>query len=572
MQFFKRKAPYSIQKLFSKCFFALFFCTSGALIFYCVMLIWNHSMQMSYSADSAMDYCTSSLRAEMVACANFEQKLCYGDNSFQLLTMSNLKDYDKVVYLYNVKETLERHVAPYECIFVFDKDYDISTYAAGSALLSNGTQQLYYLKEGIREYWLNDRQTNFDKWVAFQNDYYSVLMRTVKVRDVYVCSIIDLNEFDPLEYAYATHDLMTFGFFDENGILAGGSGIELDLDTLLKPPGINAFSDQYVVTAPVEGTEISMFCLFRSDYSWWLTRWLMILFILVAVVMCIGIFFFYYFFRKIMFYPLSQINTAAKHLEQDGVTSFLQNSKSNIIEYRNINAALQDLISQKISLHNEKEKEAIEKDHARLQYYQLQTNSHFFVNCLKSLYSMLENKEYEKMRRMILAFSNHLRYVFHDNLKLVTLQSELAEVNDYYHIILLDRVTPFILNTNVDSSLLSYQVPSLLIQTFLENTAKYNKQSGLLIFDVDVRLTELEGVPVMQIMLSDNGVGYSAEMLELLNSPEADQYAMHHVGISNLKQRIALIYKSHYQFAFYNKPSGGACGLIYLPLKTDSEE
>ena len=176
------------------------------------------------------------------------------------------------------------------------------------------------------------------------------------------------------------------------------------------------------------------------------------------------------------------------------------------------------------------------------------------------------------MRRMILAFSNHLRYVFHDNLKLVTLQSELAEVNDYYHIILLDRVTPFILNTNVDSSLLSYQVPSLLIQTFLENTAKYNKQSGLLIFDVDVRLTELEGVPVMQIMLSDNGVGYSAEMLELLNSPEADQYAMHHVGISNLKQRIALIYKSHYQFAFYNKPSGGACGLIYLPLKTDSEE
>ena len=104
MQFFKRKAPYSIQKLFSKCFFALFFCTSGALIFYCVMLIWNHSMQMSYSADSAMDYCTSSLRAEMVASANFEEKLCYGDNSFQLLTMSNLKDYDKVVYLYNVKE------------------------------------------------------------------------------------------------------------------------------------------------------------------------------------------------------------------------------------------------------------------------------------------------------------------------------------------------------------------------------------------------------------------------------------------------------------------------------------
>ena len=77
---------------------------------------------------------------------------------------------------------------------------------------------------------------------------------------------------------------------------------------------------------------------------------------------------------------------------------------------------------------------------------------------------------------------------------------------------------------------------------------------------------------MMQIMLSDNGIGYSQEMLELLNRPESDQYAMHHVGISNLKQRIALIYKDHYQFAFYNKPSGGACGLIYLPLIKSSEE
>ena len=572
MQFFKRKVPYSIQKLFSKYFFTLFFCTSGALIIYCAMLLWNHSMQMSYSADSTIDYCTSALQAEMVACANFEQKLCYGDSSFQLLTMDSLKDFDKVVYLYNVTEMLERHVAPYECIFVFDEDYRVSTYAAGSEMLSSGTQQLYFLKEDIREYWLDDGQSNFNCWVGFQNDYYSVLMRTIKVRGVYVCSIIDLNKYDPLEYAYVIHDLASFGFFDENGVLSGGDNGSPDLETLLEPPAINIFSDQYVVTEPVRGTEISMFCQIRSDYSWSLTRGLMILFVLVAAIMCAAIFFFYFSFKKVMFYPLSQINMATKHLEQDGVCSFLQNSKSDIIEYRNINAALQALISQKISLHNEKEKEAIEKDHARLQYYQLQTNSHFFVNCLKSLYSMLENKEYEKMRRMILAFSNHLRYVFHDNLKLVTLQSELAEVNDYYHIILLDRVTPFILNTNVDKALLSYQVPSLLIQTFLENTAKYNKQSGLLIFDVDIQPAELEGTPVMQIMLSDNGIGYSQEMLELLNRPESDQYAMHHVGISNLKQRIALIYKNHYQFAFYNKPSGGACGLIYLPLIKSSEE
>ena len=73
--------------------------------------------------------------------------------------------------------------------------------------------------------------------------------------------------------------------------------------------------------------------------------------------------------------------------------------------------------------------------------------------------------------------------------------------------------------------------------------------------------------PVLQIMLSDNGIGYAPEILERLNNAENDMYAKEHVGISNLKRRISLIYKSNYQFAFYNKPSGGACALIYLPIK-----
>lgn len=571
MHFFRRKVPYSIQKLFSLYFAILFACTSGALVFYCAMLIRNHSLQMAYSAGSAAEYYTSALQAEMVDCASFQMQLCYADDTFQLLTMSDLKDTDKVVYLYNVTQMLERHVAPYECFFVFHEDYAISTYAAGSDMLANGTQHLVWLKNDIREYWLDGEQNGFGRWIGFQTDSFSVLMQTVKVRDVYVCAIIGLNEFDPLAYAYAGQDQVSFGFFDEERILSGDIGIPLE--TLLDPPPMNPMAGQYLVTEPVAGTEISMFCLFHSDYSWAVTRGLIVLFILVALLTSAGVFFFYYSFRKVLLYPLAQINAAAKRLKEDGGASFQQGSRSDVMEFRDLNDALQDLISQKISLHNEKEKEAYEKDHAQLQYYQLQTNSHFFVNCLKSLYSMLEDGEYEKMQRMILAFSNHLRYVFHDNFQLVPLRSELAEVNDYYHIVLLDRIAPFILNTHVDESLLSCQVPSLLIQTFLENTAKYNKQSsGLLIFDVDIRQAELDGTPVLQILLSDNGVGYSQEILERLNSEDNDLYAMHHVGISNLKHRIALIYKSHYQFAFYNKPSGGACGLIYLPLRRDPEE
>ena len=69
------------------------------------------------------------------------------------------------------------------------------------------------------------------------------------------------------------------------------------------------------------------------------------------------------------------------------------------------------------------------------------------------------------------------------------------------------------------------------------------------------------------IKLSDNGVGYGKDMLDKLNCEESDLYEDYHVGITNLKKRIELIYGTNYYITFYNEPAGGACTLIYLPLE-----
>jgi LytS/YehU family sensor histidine kinase len=182
---------------------------------------------------------------------------------------------------------------------------------------------------------------------------------------------------------------------------------------------------------------------------------------------------------------------------------------------------------------------------------------------------MSERGEIEKIRLMILAFSNHLRYVFHDNLLLVTLKSELDEAQDYYQIIQMDRAHPLLLDMEVDQSLLEYRVPPLVVQTFLENSYKYNtNRKKFLRFRVQIDRIEMEGRPYIRLRLSDNGVGYSAEMLKKLSEPD-EQFEQYHVGISNLKRRMALIYQNDFQVAFFNAPGGGACSLIYLPLQAE---
>lgn len=576
MNFFKLKTPYSVRKVFFKYFLSLFACTSGVLILYCIIFISTTSKQMSYNAKSAMNFYTYSLQSEMSAVSTFMQKLCYADNSFQLLTMKSLKDSDKVVLQYNVTEMLKRHVSPYECVFIFNKESSISMFAYGSSFSSNGSQYIYQLKDNLRNYWFDQEPSQFGKWIVFQDKHHTVIMKTLKVNDIYVCTTLDLGKFDVIKYPNSDFASLSYGFFNTQKILTNTnhfSDMGISVKDLNKTKKTSFFSKYYVITAPIEETDINICCIFASNYMYLFSRISVIVFILIAFITCGIIIYIFYSFNNILLYPLHLINAATDHLEQNDSSTFLNNNDSNIIEYQNINKALANLIDQKIALNNEKQLEAFEKDHARLQYYHVQTRSHFFINCLKSLYNMLENNEYEKMQRMIIAFSNHLRYVFHDNLQLVSLESELIEVNDYYNIILLDRLTPIILNSQVDTQLNKYQVPSLLIQTFLENTVKYSKKSdSLLIFDIKISLAELEGMPVMQIHLSDNGIGYTPEMLEKLNSSRNDLFAKKHVGISNLKHRIALIYKANYQFAFYNNPSGGACVLIYLPLLEAPEE
>jgi sensor histidine kinase YesM len=531
---------------------------------------------MSYNAKSAMDFYTYSLQSEMSAVTTFMQKLCYADNSFQLLTMKSLKDSDKIVLQYNVSEMLKRHVSPYESVFIFNKEKSISMFAYGSSFSSNGSQYIYQLKDNLRNYWFDQEPSKFGTWITFEDKHHTVIMKTLKVNDIYVCTTLDLGKFNLIKYPNSDFASLSYGFFNNQKILTNTShfsNMGISIEDLYKVKSTPFFSKYYVMTSPIEETDINICCIFASNYMYSFAKISVIVFILIAFITCAIIIYIFYSFNNILLYPLHLINAATDHLEQNDSSPFLNNNDSNIIEYQNINNALANLIDQKIALNNEKQLEAFEKDHARLQYYNVQTRSHFFINCLKSLYNMLENSEYEKMQRMIIAFSNHLRYVFHDNLQLVSLESELIEVNDYYNIILLDRVTPIILNSQVDKELYKYQVPSLLIQTFLENTVKYSKQTtSLLIFNIKISLAELEGVPVMQIHLSDNGIGYTPEILEKLNSSENDLFAKKHVGISNLKHRIALIYKTNYQFAFYNNPSGGACVLIYLPLLEVPEE
>ena len=572
---FMGRKNFSIRKLLLKYLMILLGTTFFSLLLFCLYSVYTNTKQIEYNNRALLNTYVYTLQSEMDSLDSFNQELCYNDYVFRLLDCGYYSGKEKVVYEYNLKNIIRNQVPPYGAILIFDDSGSVSMYQFGSLFPAVLSRHMYQLKEELKAYWLATDESLTGTWQHYKNDSFSVLMNARRLNNLYVCSLIDLNYFYLPNDTGSDYEHLEIGFYDSREVLAhkdylASLGIDADFLNSGRRP---AFLSRYLVqTAPIEGTHISICCVLPANYLWNYSRLSIVLIASIIVALCGLILFTFQSISNALVYPLNQIINATNHLAQNQAEEFLEKSGSNVFEFQTINDALKDLIHQKIRLEEDNRQEIIARDHAMLQYFQLQTRSHFFANCLKSLYSMLENKEYEKMQRMILAFSNHLRYIFRDNLKLVSLRSELTEVNDYYNIILMDRSRPILLLQDVSPELMDFQVPPLLIQTFLENSIKYNTQSSqLLCFNIHIDKTTLEDIPVVQIRLCDNGTGYPPDVLKKINAEENNIYEDFHIGITNLKKRVELIYKSGFSFAFYNDPSGGACSLIFLPLEDMTE-
>ena len=245
-----------------------------------------------------------------------------------------------------------------------------------------------------------------------------------------------------------------------------------------------------------------------------------------------------------------------------------------IEEFVQINKRIDEMLEQMIQLQKREFEEKQRVKEVQLQYYQLQANPHFFLNCLNTISLLLDNHSLDAANDMIRSFSSYFRYIFREQKKPVTVEKEIREVRAYCNIYSIKGGFPILLQVDVKEEAEKCQIPILCIQTFVENSVKYAaKTGGILTVKIQVGILEEEtGERKLSICISDNGTGYPDEMLEELNRPVTDfQFRSYHVGIDNLKYRIYLMYQEA-NWYFYNSPYGGAISEVTLPeVKTEHE-
>jgi two-component system sensor histidine kinase YesM len=234
---------------------------------------------------------------------------------------------------------------------------------------------------------------------------------------------------------------------------------------------------------------------------------------------------------------------------------------------------------------------SMSEKNAELQALQSQVNPHFLYNTLDMIYWMLDERENDRLGRVILALSHMFRYSSDwQEASKTTLQQELDQMRHYMTIIenrLEGRVRTEI---NISPEWMDVVLPKMTLQPIIENAVKYGleplREPGVLRVFAQVQEQELH------IVISDNGVGIEESLLHqmqdrliedarIIGNPytykagnnigdlapiEGGKMARRGIGLTNVHRRIVLLFGEAYGLRIQSKQEVGTTVIIAMPL------
>jgi len=271
-----------------------------------------------------------------------------------------------------------------------------------------------------------------------------------------------------------------------------------------------------------------------------------------------------YLLKKAFFEPLKQMTRTMIAIKQGNIKIKMDTS-NYIQEFRQVDDVFNDMIKQITKLRIKTYEKEIEIQQIQMQYLRIQIHPHFYLNCLKNLYALAENRKFKEIQSMILTFSNYLRSLLKNQSMIVSMSSELQSVDNYMKLLKIGSSVSIQCNINVSPDLKDFEIPPLSILTFVENSVKHGTlpRQELEIY-IKAILLKNEEEKFVNITIMDNGPGFSDATLKILNNQNDMNKDDCHIGIRNVIKRYSIMYEHRSTFLFSS--SDGARVEIFVPF------
>lgn len=264
-------------------------------------------------------------------------------------------------------------------------------------------------------------------------------------------------------------------------------------------------------------------------------------FLLIIPILALIAFLIYYFVvNTLLMKPLQRVfSNIYTEMEKESIALPDIRGFSEVKRVVNMfNNILQNLHDVKIGLYEKK----LENERAKMRILQSQINPHMFMNSMAIINSMSKFKTDESAEvicSLTKYMSEYFRFILESDHDFIDFDSEIKSTENYLKIQSIRY--PELFHFNIEASNCSgIKIPPLMLQPIVENSVKHGF-NGYENFTVNIDCSVCGEKLVIRV--SDNGVGFSEESLQMIEKDcDTDIDNKRHFGIKNVYDLLKLAY------------------------------
>lgn len=279
----------------------------------------------------------------------------------------------------------------------------------------------------------------------------------------------------------------------------------------------------------------------------------------------------------IIIFILAYVASVRSYSPLNEIISFLDNSQppADSIEEEDKNELMYIINSIQTHINDKTKMAEILEERMKLlrksQYDMLQTqiNPHFLYNTLETINWMANNMSNSEnpVSKSLINLASFFRNTLTSGY-FVSIENEIKYTNEYVNILALRYGDLFDIEWDIDESILSYTIIKICLQPIIENAVYHGiKQKN------DKGLIKIKGLcddNNIILIVSDDGVGIEKDDLDELNKTLSETSFTNeksHIGLSNVNQRIKIIFGDSYGIHVESTVGVGTDVYVTIPKK-----
>jgi two-component system LytT family sensor kinase len=191
---------------------------------------------------------------------------------------------------------------------------------------------------------------------------------------------------------------------------------------------------------------------------------------------------------------------------------------------------------------------------AKIEALASQINPHFLFNTLTSISSLIRTQP-DTARMLITKLSGLLRRLMRSTDHFVTLREELESIDEYLAIEVVRFGPQLKVDKQIAPQTLDVIVPSMILQPLVENSIKHGLSRKVGGGRITIKTLVRDDHTLIEV--HDDGLGMTEERLV--------QALGGGIGLSNVDERLRVIYGANYHLKLTSVPGQGTCASLAIP-------